>query len=167
MQPFESMNHHIPCPGELRSIQYVRPADGLVGSDVFELLSRGSDEGSRKLVVGCFLSTWLCPSSNKPDSTPCCLLCLLLSSRSFPKNASWTWQHRASGQFSVFTLSFKKCQHTFLDIILGKHITMSHRNYCTHMDSPWELTKVKQRGSNKQSCGCWPHFCRHLPPPTT
>lgn len=92
---FNALNHYIPFPGELKCV-YVRAAAGLVGRDVAEALSRGSDEGSRKLVVGCFLSTWLCPSSSKPDSTPCCLLCLLLSSRSFPKNASWTWQHKAA-----------------------------------------------------------------------
>lgn len=89
------MSHYMPCTGIAKWCVYVRAAVGLVGRDVAEALSRGSEEGSRKLVVGCFLSTWPCPSSSKPDSTPCCLLCLLLSSRSFPKNASWTWQHKA------------------------------------------------------------------------
>lgn len=66
-----------------------------MGLDVPEVtLRRGSEEGSRKLVVGCFLSLWgpapalAWPSSIRPDSTACCLLCLLLSSRSLPKNAS-------------------------------------------------------------------------------
>lgn len=89
------MRHHMLCTGVPKLCVYVRATVGLVGRDVAEALSRGSDEGSRKLVVGCFLSTWLCPSSSKPDSTPCCLLCLLLSSRSFPKKASWTWRHKA------------------------------------------------------------------------
>lgn len=48
---------------------------------------------------------------------------------------------------SVFTLSCKNCQLTFLDIILGEHITMSHREYSAHIEGPWELTKVKQRCS--------------------
>lgn len=36
---------------------YIRAAVGLIGRDVAEALSRGSDEGSRKLAAGCFLTT--------------------------------------------------------------------------------------------------------------
>lgn len=90
---------------------YIRAAVGLVGRDDAEALSRGSDEGSRKLAAECFLTTWLCPSSSKPDSTPCCL-CLLLSSRSFPKKASWT-KHYKTLVTSVLTV-FKNICLAFL-----------------------------------------------------
>lgn len=125
------MNHYISVL-ENWSV-YVRPTAGLVGRDVVDALSRGSDEGSRKLVVGCFLSTWLWPSSNKPDSTPCCLFCLLLSSRSFPKNASWTWQHKALGKFSVFTLFFEHCQFTLLT---NSHVAAGLTSVSTYLPQP-------------------------------
>lgn len=101
---------------------YVRPAVDLVRRDVVEALSRGPVEGSRKVVVGYFLSTWLWPSSSKPDSTPCCLLCLLLSNRSFPKNASWTWKHKALRQL---------CVHTFLQE-LSAYLTCYHSRGAHH-----------------------------------
>lgn len=55
------------CGGELI---YVRPAAGLGGRAAVEALSRGSEEGSRNVEAGYFLSTWLWPSSSKPVSTP-------------------------------------------------------------------------------------------------
>lgn len=126
---------------------YVRAAVGLwvpVGSEVAEALSRGSDEGSRKLVVGCFLSTWLCPSSSKPDSTPCCLLCLLLSSRSFPKKASWTRRHKSTGHFSVLTFFLSSF---YLSWHQSWGNTASRGNYCVHTDGPWGRTGVEQGSS--------------------
>lgn len=139
---------------------YIRPAAGLLGRDVADVLSRGSDEWSRKLEVGYFLSTWLWPSSSKPDSTPCCLLCLLLSSRSFPKNASWTWKTKHWVN-SHFTLPYQDCQFTFPGIILGKCITMWQREYSANIKGPHETDALKP------SCCCWPHFCQHLPYPDT
>lgn len=130
----QKMLHFIPSTRALKYCIYIRAAVGLVGRHVVEALSRGSDEGSRKPVVGCFLSTWLCPSSSKPDSTPCCLLCLLLSSRSFPKNASWTQQPKTLVT-PVMTVFFKNHLLSFLDI-LRKHISMSNRNYLVHIEQP-------------------------------
>lgn len=123
-------------------IVYVRAAAGLAGRDAVEVLSRGSDEGSRKLVVGCLLSTWLCPSSRKPDSTPCCRLCLLLSSRSFPKNASWTWQHKALVTSLCWYFPSRTVSLPFLTSFL------SHRNYS---DILWRLMRTNWQKWNRSS----------------
>jgi len=136
-----------PLPRRTRCV-HVRAATALVGRDAAEALSRGSDDGSRKPVVRCFLFTWLGPSSSKPDSTPCCRLCLLLSSRSFPKKASCTRQHRALVNSQSWHFSSTAGRFSFLDVALGKRIT-SHGRSSAHIDGPWE-TETRR---------CWPQFC--------
>lgn len=140
---------------------YIRPAAGLLGRDVADVLSRGSDEWSRKLVVGYFLSTWLWPSSSKPDSTPCCLLCLLLSSRSFPKNASWTWKTQSAGSTPTLHFLTRTVSSPFLVSFWGNASPCHEGEYSANIEGPSETDALEP------SCCCWPHFCQHLPYPDT
>ncbi len=65
------------------SVRNVRAATALLGSGAAGILSDVFDNGFIWLVRSCFLSR-----SSSSSRVVSCLLCLLLSSRSFPKKAS-------------------------------------------------------------------------------
>lgn len=149
-------------------IYVYRPA-GLVGGDVADALSSGSDEGSRKLVDGCFLSTWPCPSSSKPDTTPCCLLCLLLSNRSFPKNASWTWHNTQHGSFLCIDTVHQEMSTCFLNIsletCLKRHSALSGiGSYSDTQKGPMRIDQSdREEHRDEHACCCHPHRPPHPP----